>query len=548
MGLSLPSSSPLLCEEKEHIFVVLSHMFVQTGCAFAKQLIDESFWPDESKRTIKPDLRFGGIAGGKKFTHHSQGTLLFKFAEDVQLSSGHWVYGGSARNDRLAAKSAGHELKSTQALIDAGISQIRYPMMAAFSYRGKRVLCASLLPIRGKASLVQGKDSIIDAIKLPPVHVEAVMQGVATRLWLAKSREEIYGPFDAEIHEVDGFLYMVDAARLFPPEYRKGIHPGARQMYQLLRPELLRKVGVPIVPDALRYEDDEARRNLAYVCNQLDGYIAEVAHELELGQHLDCLSSRAAVESLLHGRGLNMRHLREVVASLDMGSVARSQLELVLAWRRPADEMDVKRLRHPRQLGRKELESVLELQRQSLRDGHARMQLVLTLLQLSDVVSDEVLLEKTMAKIKGMVGNLSRPAGLHPLVEAWTICETCDTEFVRSGETVTACSPQTRLVMYQILRRNLTFDCPSTRSLRQLVERVHTFSTLHISAFSALLERTRLSCCCWPLDKMEIGASFRILRSNTHGLVMLCEWQRSAETWVCYKRTSRCATQQKGSS
>jgi hypothetical protein len=111
-ALALPNSSPFYREEKGKIFATLSEMFIHNGLAFAKQLIDESFRP-EFARKIKPDLRFGGIAGGKKYMHHSEGTVLFKFAEDVELGNGHWVYGGSARNDRLAMKSAGHELKST---------------------------------------------------------------------------------------------------------------------------------------------------------------------------------------------------------------------------------------------------------------------------------------------------------------------------------------------------------------------------------------------------------------------------------------------------
>jgi hypothetical protein len=104
--------------------------------------------------------------------------MLFKFAMDVELApGGPWIYGGASRNDRLAMKSAGHELKvwgvlsitrallttsqyqSAQALIDARISELHYPLMAAFTYRGKRVLCSSLLPVKGKETLVQGKVS-----------------------------------------------------------------------------------------------------------------------------------------------------------------------------------------------------------------------------------------------------------------------------------------------------------------------------------------------------------------------------------------------------
>ncbi len=59
-----------------------------------------------------------------------QATQLFKFSEDVLLPNERFVYGGRVRNDRLAMKSATHELKSVQALIDAGMSELFFPLMA----------------------------------------------------------------------------------------------------------------------------------------------------------------------------------------------------------------------------------------------------------------------------------------------------------------------------------------------------------------------------------------------------------------------------------
>ncbi|MFO0003167.1 MAG: hypothetical protein ACK559_18760, partial [bacterium] len=66
---------------------------------------------------------------------------------------------------------------------------------------------------------MQGKDDVKDKIKVPPPDVEAVMHTMGTNLFLAKSRkagEEVYGPFDLELHRgKDGLLYLIDAARLF---------------------------------------------------------------------------------------------------------------------------------------------------------------------------------------------------------------------------------------------------------------------------------------------------------------------------------------------
>jgi hypothetical protein len=129
--------------------------------------------------------REGAAGGCNKFRHHAEGTVLFELLEDVQCSSGGWLYGGHVRNDRLAMKRAGHELKGIRMLCETGASLLNYPMLAVFSYRERRLLCTSTLP--SKASLVQGRDSN-GTVKKPAHQVELVMQSVAQSLLLAKSR------------------------------------------------------------------------------------------------------------------------------------------------------------------------------------------------------------------------------------------------------------------------------------------------------------------------------------------------------------------------
>jgi hypothetical protein len=419
--LGLPDSTAFAREEKRRVFTSLRDMFVQTCIKFAELLIDESFLP-EAQRTLKPVIHTTmGISGGLMFRQHGEGTLLFKLAQDVQLSSGRWLFGGHARDHRLAMKSAGHELKSARALGDAGVSLISYPMMAAFTYRGRRVLCTSSLP-QG-ASLVQGQDTISGLVKRPPPRLESVIQSMATRLCIAKSRkpgEEIYGPYDMKIYEAAGALYMLDAARLFPPEYRTNGDdtppPAAHHLQpRLLRPELLRKAGNPLVPDALRYRDEAAQCDLAAVSNMLDEEISLLARDLAQGQNVERLVSREAIKGLFHSRGLNMRHLREVVQLLDAGSATRCQLQFAIDWRPPAGETVVKTLMCPQPLSQALLRSTLALQQLSLGDGETSMHVIPTLLRLADAVGDSVpLLKEEMACDEDSF----RPAGEHPLVEA----------------------------------------------------------------------------------------------------------------------------------
>jgi hypothetical protein len=269
----------------------------------------------------------------------------------------------------------------------------------------------------------------------------------------------------------DGLLYAVDTSRLFPPEFRKGVNPGARQMYQLLRPELLRKVQKPLVPDALRYTDEGARRDLAEVSNMLDVEIAALAQELALGQHLGNFFNRRGAKNFLHSRGLNMRHLREVLARLDADSLQALHVHTLL-HSESSDNGDhkeeVKTLTHPQTRSEEELRAVLELQRESCRSGGDWMALVPTLLVLSDAVGDGIQMGKEMLReFGGEVGRTAfRPAGPHPLAEAWAICEMYDGELQKSAQgIVTACSELSLLVMYEILRRDDSFYCPCEKSL-----------------------------------------------------------------------------------
>jgi hypothetical protein len=65
------------------------------------------------------------------------------------MPHGQWIFGGDVRNDALCRKLLGHELKSNQAIADLSLP-LQSPLMASFTYRGRRVLCASLLPIAGR--------------------------------------------------------------------------------------------------------------------------------------------------------------------------------------------------------------------------------------------------------------------------------------------------------------------------------------------------------------------------------------------------------------
>jgi hypothetical protein len=69
---------------------------------------------------------------------------LFKFALDVELENGTWMYGGRERNDSLAIKSGNHELKGLIAYMGSEISGLCWPLVVVVDYKGFRLVASSL--------------------------------------------------------------------------------------------------------------------------------------------------------------------------------------------------------------------------------------------------------------------------------------------------------------------------------------------------------------------------------------------------------------------
>lgn len=64
-------------------------------------------------------------------------------------------------------------------------------------------------------------------------------------------KELTYGPGDLEGHRgYDGKYYVLDFARVFPPQSLQGSRDGKRVLFELLRPELVRSFRVPLSSDA----------------------------------------------------------------------------------------------------------------------------------------------------------------------------------------------------------------------------------------------------------------------------------------------------------
>jgi hypothetical protein len=362
----LPTRTVFERDERNRILGVLTTMFVETGMDYARLLIEESFLPDPERSSVRHQRH------GK---YYRKGNQLFALACDVQNTHAtdtptaeSWLYGGCVRDDRAAMKGAGHEIKVAQALMDSGLTHLNFPLMAAFTLRGRRVLCTSVLPIDDTATLVQGTGALDP--ELGPVM--ATMMGACLCIGELKG---VYGPSDMRVHRgTDGLLYVIGAARLFPPECRSSeAQPGPKRMYQLLRPELLRKAGKLLASDGLGAlcggGDDKARAELMEVSTTLSSEIQQLAAELEAGQHLDHVATRADLKALIHARGLNMRHLEEVLPLMAVECAARQKVATLKARQVPTNVMHVKTLRHPRLPSASEAQQTLTRQRALLQEG-----------------------------------------------------------------------------------------------------------------------------------------------------------------------------------
>eukprot|EP01125_Pyxidicula_operculata_P010592 TRINITY_DN3486_c0_g1_i1.p1 TRINITY_DN3486_c0_g1~~TRINITY_DN3486_c0_g1_i1.p1 ORF type:complete len:1904 (+),score=397.79 TRINITY_DN3486_c0_g1_i1:1-5712(+) len=245
----------------------LANGFFQTAATYGKMIISEQNIPDHKKELKTKNI--GGRAGGSKFLVHG---LLFKHSTDSVLPSGRWMYGGDSPKQEYAMKAAGHELNGLSYVmftdflkdgkdLDQNLKGFfNYPLLAILDYQGFRLTAMTELPIR-KETLVYGSDDGGVNVKFDEeVHDE--MKEIAKKLNL---RPHLVGDLsngkqialcgDLEVHRVaDNELYILDTARVFPPEFPSiSVHKKIPQsfLFRMLRPELVIQYLSPLSSDGL---------------------------------------------------------------------------------------------------------------------------------------------------------------------------------------------------------------------------------------------------------------------------------------------------------
>ena len=228
-------------------------------------------------------------------------------------------------DDEKAMKVANHEQKSLNALIGAKINDLHYPLVTRIDYKGFRILAVSILPIKGKETILTGSSDGCQSIFSSPGTTK-ILEEISTKFHLSKHLVkgtgnkdfvELVGPFDLEFHRgTDQHIYSVDFSRLCPPDNTK----GTQNLYCLFRPEFLMNYSEYLCSDAgSRFLDNKDSHE----------------HDKKIDKARDCLlqeeipkfvqSCKSQTEFTpyqfpefidhLHSKGINVRYLGNVLSS-----------------------------------------------------------------------------------------------------------------------------------------------------------------------------------------------------------------------------------------
>lgn len=307
-------------EEKFRDLSRLAHDFVYAATTYAKIIISESCLPDHEK-TIKP-IDLGGVAGGQKFVCQN---ILFKFALDMEIVDGLWMYGGNIPSDENAMKAAAHELKGLCHYYSTHVPGLRYPLLAYIDYKGYRMIAISVLPI-GRDSIRYGSSDSGDHVHADIPELTEKLSDAGKRLNLQAhvtgtnpaNAKELASCGDLEGHiGTDGKFYVLDFARAFPAEAPARNHREPRAVYyKLLRPETVRSNETPLSSDAFTTWGKLDSRFQEHNKNVLKATLKLLLQEVpafaeSLDIHVEEMTGANLVTEL-HRAGINIRHLGQV--------------------------------------------------------------------------------------------------------------------------------------------------------------------------------------------------------------------------------------------
>lgn len=329
-ALEMPQTTESQKLLRSEFIATVSQDFVQTAIMYGKLIISEVFLPDENK-TIKPTKSIGGNAGGEKYLFNG---ILFKFAIDWKD-----IYS----SDMYAMKAASHEMKGLEQFLELeNLSSIHVPLMTIIDYLGFRLIALSVLPIDNSTLVYGSNDSVYTVISeenYKDIMAEAGKQmnlenHIAGQI-LEKSCE-IPFPADIEGHVgTDGRFYVLDFARVMPPTFPTKRASPNQYLYNLFRPEFVKKYKIPLNPDAFSNFDKHDPERLRYrkdiedATRDLLDWIPNKIGSIENSCEFSDKTSLSQFVNLIHKAGINVRYLAHVRKASNCYLRAFTMVEMV---------------------------------------------------------------------------------------------------------------------------------------------------------------------------------------------------------------------------
>ncbi|KNC53060.1 uncharacterized protein AMSG_09355 [Thecamonas trahens ATCC 50062] len=302
--------------DREEQLAMVRGEFEAAARAHAKIIVDEMHLPPTAQ-THPPSQSMGGVAGGDKYVVDG---MLLKFARDTT-----GLYGG----DAFAGKAAAHELLGAEAVTSAYVPGLGAPLLALVDYSGFRLVAAALVPIVPPESLVHGSsDAGVTVHQAAPesatgraleqlgVGLNLAEHAVTSRDGSATIQTRLAA--DVEVHVgTDGRTYVLDTARLFPPDEPVVTLRGSH-LYRLLRPELVSAFPHPLSPDAFRTHNARVRAAVAHLRTHVIPAFARELHDAYAAAHAEIeAQARAADKDGAHAsRDVEPQTWNELAASI----------------------------------------------------------------------------------------------------------------------------------------------------------------------------------------------------------------------------------------
>jgi len=306
----------------------LAHDFVYTAKIYGKVIISELTLPLHLK-TIKP-INIGGVAGGHKYIALG---ILFKLALDTQ---------GLYVGDQNAMKAAGHELKGLMSYYNCRVDGLHHPLMALIDYRGYRLVAMSLLPINSDTIVYGSSDG---GISVHNTNMEfnhkmkesAKILNLKGHLVGKENSKLLHSCGDIEGHiGSDGKFYLLDFARVFPPQMKLFDNSPPSHLYELIRPELVKSNDKPLSSDALtgwgKFDNNAVEHNYEVKEASFRLFLKVIP---DLANRLTTLDSSEKREihltQELHRVGINCRHFGLLRRKVQCKSMRKAILDEVMA-------------------------------------------------------------------------------------------------------------------------------------------------------------------------------------------------------------------------